>query len=157
MYFTKCFCERFFEAIDLLKNRRVLGGLCGFAKKYNVVLGNLYTIKARKGGAVKAEYLHHLVRDYGMSKSILHKIMLYAEIAESNKRRRREGKPEDFSYIWHISYYLTRYMKRSDIKKEVCDFCKNLRDHELSGAKGRNLQLLALAARWAELELKFQY
>ena len=95
-----------------------------------------------------------LVKDYEMTKSILHKIMLYAEIAELNKRRHKEGKTEDFSYVWHISYYLTRYIKRNDVKKEVCDFCKNLRDHELSGAKGRNLQLLALAARWAEILLR---
>ena len=95
-----------------------------------------------------------LVKDYEMSKSILHKIMLYAEIAESNKRRRKEVKTEDFSYIWHISYYLTRYMKRNDVKREVCDFSKILRNHELSGAKGRNLRLLALAARWAELLLR---
>ena len=59
--------ERFFEAIDLLKRKRILGGLNGFAKKYHVVLGNLYTIKSQKGGAIKAEYLHYLVRDYGIS------------------------------------------------------------------------------------------
>lgn len=59
--------SRFFEAVDLLKRRRVLGGLNGFAKRYHVVLGNLYTIKTKRCGAVKAEYLYYLVRDFGIS------------------------------------------------------------------------------------------
>ena len=59
--------ERFFEAVDMLKRRRELSGIYGFAKKYNVVIGNLYTIKSQKQGAVKAEYLTYLVRDYGIS------------------------------------------------------------------------------------------
>lgn len=59
--------ERFFEAVDLLKRKRTLGGLSAFAKRYHVVLGNLYTIKTQQSGAIKAEYLHYLVRDYGIS------------------------------------------------------------------------------------------
>ena len=59
--------DRFFEAIALLKRRRELGGLNGFAKKYGVVLGNLYTIKSQRQGAIKTEYLMFLVRDYGIS------------------------------------------------------------------------------------------
>ena len=58
---------RFFEAVDMLKRKRLLGGLNGFAKKYNVVIGNLYTIKTQRRGAIKAEYLHYLVRDFGVS------------------------------------------------------------------------------------------
>ena len=59
--------ERFFAAVASLKKQRLLGGLKGFSERYNVVLGNLYTIKTRKRGAVKAEYLHFLVVDYGLS------------------------------------------------------------------------------------------
>lgn len=95
-----------------------------------------------------------LIENYDLSKSILHKLMLYSSIAERNKVLRKEGKPEDFSYIWHISYYLTRYMKRYEDNQVVCDFCRSLRDRDIDYHNGRNLELIALAARWAELELK---
>lgn len=96
-----------------------------------------------------------LIQNYGLSKGILHKLMLYESIAAQNKVRRREGKPEDFSYIWHISYYLTRYMNRYNSNAEVCAFCRQLRDKELDYKRGRRLELIALAARWAELFLKY--
>lgn len=95
-----------------------------------------------------------LIEEYGLSKSILHKLMLYSSIADRNKLLREEGKTEDYSYIWHISYYLTRYMKRYESNQAVCNFCRSLRDHELDYRNGRNLELIALAARWAELILK---
>lgn len=95
-----------------------------------------------------------LIENYDLSKGILHKLMLYSSIADRNKVLRKEGKPEDFSYIWHISYYLTRYMKRYVNNQTVCDFCRSLRDREIDYRNGRNLELIALAARWAELELK---
>lgn len=95
-----------------------------------------------------------LIENYDLSKGILHKLMLYSSIADRNKILRKEGKPEDFSYIWHISYYLTRYMKRYESNQAVCDFCRSLRDREIDYRNGRNLELIALAARWAELELK---
>ena len=95
-----------------------------------------------------------LIENYDLSKGILHKLMLYSSIADRNKVLRKEGKPEDFSYIWHISYYLTRYMKRYENNQTVCDFCRSLRDREIDYRSGRNLELIALAARWAELELK---
>ena len=80
--------------------------------------------------------------------------MLYASIAEQNKVRKREGKVENFSYIWHISYYLTRYISRYKSNDEVCAFCRQLRDKEIDYKNGRRLELIALAARWAELILK---
>lgn len=95
-----------------------------------------------------------LIENCDLSKGILHKLMLYSSIADRNKVLRKEGKPEDFSYIWHISYYLTRYMKRYENNQTVCDFCRSLRDHEIDYHDGRKLELIALAARWAELELK---
>ena len=95
-----------------------------------------------------------LIQDYGLSKGILHKLMLYSSIADQNKVRRQEGKAEDFSYIWHISYYLTRYMNRYKENHVVYDFCRSLRDRELDYKNGRRLELIALAARWAELILK---
>ena len=94
-----------------------------------------------------------LISEYGLSKSILHKLMLYSSIADQNKIRKEEGKTEDFSYIWHVSYYLTRYMKRYK-SEEVRLFCEQLRDHDIDYRNGRQLELIALAARWAELLLK---
>ena len=94
---------------------------------------------------------------YGLSKSILHKIMLYSSIADQNIVRRKEGKPENYSYIWHVSYYLTRYMTRfktNDGNNEVYKFCRQLRDKEINYRNVRKLELIALAARWAELLLK---
>jgi len=95
-----------------------------------------------------------LIKEYDLSKGILHKLMLYSSIADRNKLRRKEGKAEDFSYIWHISYYLTRFMKRYETNTAVCDFCRSLRDREIDYRNGRKLELIALAARWAELILK---
>ncbi len=95
-----------------------------------------------------------LIQNYGLSKGILHKLMLYASIAEQNKVHNQEGKPEDFSYIWHISYYLTRYINRYKENNEVSAFCRQLRDKELSYKNLSSLELIALAARWAELLLK---
>jgi CRISPR/Cas system-associated protein Cas10 (large subunit of type III CRISPR-Cas system) len=97
-----------------------------------------------------------LISEYGLSKSILHKLMLYSSIADQNKVRKEEGKAEDFSYIWHCSYCLTRYMKRYEKNDAVRGFCKQLRDHDINYRNGRQLELIALAARWAELLLKKQ-
>ncbi len=96
----------------------------------------------------------NLISSYGLSKGILHKLMLYSSIADMNKVRRKENKAEDFSFVWHISYYLTRYMTRYNSNKAVSDFCRSLRDREIDYKNGRNLELIALAARWAELILK---
>ena len=95
-----------------------------------------------------------LIKQYDLSKGILHKLMLYSSIADRNKLRRKEGKAEDFSYVWHISYYLTRFMKRYESNLAVREFCRSLRDKEIDYRNGRKLELIALAARWAELILK---
>lgn len=95
-----------------------------------------------------------LIEEYDLSKGILHKLMLYSSIADRNKILRKENKAEDYSFIWHISYYLTRYMKRYESNPAVSDFCRSLRDREIDYRNGRNLELIALAARWAELVLK---
>ena len=95
----------------------------------------------------------NLIQGNDLSKSILHQLMLYASIAQANEKRKNEGKPLDFSYLWHASYYLTRYAKRYK-NPVVSDFVKYLRDHEITLNGGRNLQLIALAARWAELQLR---
>ena len=99
------------------------------------------------------------VGDYGLSKSVLHKLMLYAEISEMNREQRHQGKREDFSYIWHASYHFARMMDpykhgNKPHRQEILTFLKSLRDMDMAGKQGRNLELTALAARWAELTLR---
>lgn len=95
-----------------------------------------------------------MVKSFDLSKSILHKLMLYASVAQKNEQRKAEGKAQDYSYLWHASYYLTRYIKRYEKNRVIVDFVKNLRDKEITLNGGQNLQLIALAARWAELQLR---
>lgn len=90
------------------------------------------------------QQMYDLIQYFGMSRGILHKLMHYALIAR---------KVNDYSYLWHATYYLTRYISRYKNQTEVCNFCANLRDKELV-AGPRKYELLAIAARWAELELR---
>ena len=92
-----------------------------------------------------------LITKYSLSKNILHQIMLYSSIVDKNKILKAD-EPKNYSYIWHLCYYLTRYAKRYENSMEICEFCYNLRDNELKNE--RKLELIALAARWAELLLK---
>ncbi|OJV38785.1 MAG: type III-A CRISPR-associated protein Cas10/Csm1 [Bacteroidales bacterium 36-12] len=87
---------------------------------------------------------------HAMSKGILHRMMLFAAIQAENKRKKDQPdfKP-DLSYYWNSAYYLKRYMENKDA--EVIEFCKTLQVEVLDS---RKLELIALAARWAELEIK---
>lgn len=98
---------------------------------------------------------YHLIHNKGMSSSLLHKIMLYASISDNNRQKERKGEPQDYRYIWHMTYYLTRFINRynKEKDKEIQDFCKRLRDKEVTN--DRNLELLSVAARWAELLIKY--
>lgn len=110
------------------------------------------------------EFVTEYHKDYGFSKSILHKIMLYSNIADLNKERKAKGLSPNYSYMWHMSYYLTRYMdkwkafgnerneEKRKVKAKLYRFCKGLRDDYLP--KNRHLELIAVAARWAELLLQ---
>ena len=109
---------------------------------------------------VFVEYISKYSKDYGFSKSLLHKIMLYSELADMNIEREAKGKPKNYSHVWHMSYYMTRYTNKyknygnDKTKEKLYIFCRSLRDEHLPKNKGRCLQLLAVAARWAELILK---
>lgn len=106
------------------------------------------------------EYISKYKEEYGFSKSLLHKIMLYSEIADRNIELKSRNKNVDYSYIWHMAYYITRFMDKfknyadDKTKKELYDFCRDLRDKHLPTKDGRNLTLIAIAARWAELTLR---
>jgi CRISPR/Cas system-associated protein Cas10 (large subunit of type III CRISPR-Cas system) len=89
-----------------------------------------------------------LVNNHGMSKGLLHKIMYYYGMQKESEKDKQQ-----MSYIWHSAYYLTRFMdKYKKDQPKVYDFCKQVRDTRITKAK--ELKLLAIACRWAELILK---
>jgi len=91
-----------------------------------------------------------LINGYGMSKAILHRLMLFSEIQANNKMNEgKDGFTPDLSYYWNSAYYLKRFMEEKDLI--VVDFCKTLQTDVINH---RKLELIALAARWAELEIK---
>lgn len=114
-------------------------------------LGN--TISWNKEFAVvksKKDEFVNLIKNSGMSKGILHRIMIFAEIQADNKKNK--GKTDfvpDLSYHWNAAYYLKRFMENKD--DVVKDFCKTLQPDMYND---KTLELIALAARWAELQLK---
>ena len=90
---------------------------------------------------LKEEFCHQ-IKDNNLSQGILHQLMKYAAMATGGK---------SFSYLWHSAYYLTRLTDRCP--PDAKTFVTELRNQRLT--KGvRQYQLTALAARWAELELR---
>jgi len=103
-----------------------------------------------------------------MPRSILHKIMTFAELKQEYEeylKLKKEGRPLSISeehkkdgvrYAWHTVYYLKRFKERFDEKKpkekEIRDFCDELQKEALGNT--RNYDLMSIAARWAELILK---
>ncbi|MFR9543557.1 MAG: hypothetical protein SNH27_16090 [Rikenellaceae bacterium] len=60
--------ERFFEALDILKQHKKIRGLNTFVKQYDLNYWNMHTLKKNKEtGWLKPIYLHYLVVDYGIS------------------------------------------------------------------------------------------
>lgn len=90
---------------------------------------------------LKDEFCYQIINN-SLSQGILHQLMKYAAMATAGK---------SFNYLWHSAYYLTRLTERCSPAAKT--FVQNLRNQRLT--KGvRQYQLTALAARWAELELK---
>ncbi len=84
-----------------------------------------------------------LCSQWNMPRSILHKIMQFHIM----------HKEENPAYLWNTAYYLKRFEEGKN--KEICDFCDELKNLILtSPQKQRNIELLAISARWAELELR---
>lgn len=94
-----------------------------------------------------------LIENFDMSKSILHRIMLFGLKVKANKQRVEEGKSKDYSYMWHAAYFLSRFKERYKKQKQITEFCDDLKINQLSGNE-RRFELMALAARWAELEIR---
>lgn len=79
-------------------------------------------------------------REGNMPRSILHKVMTFADMKKRNQ----------ISYIWNTAYFLKRFT--SGKPEGVKRFCDKLLKELLRTP--RNYELMAVAARWAELELK---
>ncbi len=97
-----------------------------------------------------------LIQNHNMSRSILHKLMQLASIQKYNNKMILENntfKP-DLSYKWNTVYYLKRFRDRYKSDSNLTLFIKNL-EISLFADHGRNYELVSLAARWAELDLKF--
>lgn len=87
------------------------------------------------------EKMVHLCLYEGMPRSILHKLMLFWQMKQRG----------DKSYIWNATYFLTRFSQEK--KGAIPDFCNKLKTEICSQ---RKLDLISIAARWAELELRFE-
>lgn len=85
-----------------------------------------------------------LITENGMSKGILHQIMMYYD------KIKRDS--SDLSYLWHTAYYLTRYIDKYKNNERIKEFCEKLRDKELLNKE--NFRLIAISCRWAELLLR---
>lgn len=80
-----------------------------------------------------------LCKDNGMPRSILHRLMVLNDLCQRGETK----------YLWHTAYFLKRFTEgKSDEIKELCNELKT----KLTSP--RQYQLTALAARWAELELR---
>lgn len=86
-----------------------------------------------------------MVKNYNLPKGLLFKIMQYGEMAKLDNQ---------YDYIWHTVYYLSRAMERCGKESPIYAFCKELRDEQM--IVPRKVVLLSVAARWAELLLRFQ-
>lgn len=118
----------------------------GILKKNAFTLFN-ETISWENDFAYVKEYkdkFFELITQEGMSKSILHQLMEYYEKIKSS--------PDDLSYLWHTTYYLTRYIDRYNKNSKIKEFCEQLRNGEL--LKKENFRLIAISCRWAELLLR---
>ena len=80
-----------------------------------------------------------LCENDNMPRSIMHKLMTLNAM-------RKEG---ELRYVWNTAYFLKRFADGKT--KAVQDFCKALQTELLDA---RKFELIALAARWAELKLR---
>ena len=90
---------------------------------------------------MKNEMLYQIDTN-AVSKGLLQQLMLYAQMAERG----------DLKYLWHATYYLTRMIKEKQ-NSPAKEYLQNLRDKQITRGAA-HMRLIALAARWAEQELR---
>lgn len=101
------------------------------------------------------------ITDNGLSRAILHKLIQYRQIKD--KHLHNENQQPDYSFLWHTAYYLKRFREKfipKDREPEnvVNGFIKDLQEELLTSGRNnyRFYELIALSARWAEMELKYK-
>lgn len=154
------------DKFPIAKAAELAGDAEDFAKHYNNSAKNAFCMfNECVSWSDEFEYVKrykeqfvNLIKNYSLSKGLLHRIMSYAGIVKENMiiaKENEEGnnkRKTDMSYLWHTAYYLTRYRERYMNNNVVRVFCEDLRDKQL--IKTDNYRLMSLAARWAELELR---
>ena len=101
---------------------------------------------------LKDEFVR-LVKE-GMAKGILHKLMQFASIKKANDKYMAEKQDNkvDLSYKWNTAYYLKRFVDRFKTNGEIKYFINELQTKLF--INNRSYDLVALAARWAELQIR---
>lgn len=92
--------------------------------------------------------------DDGMPKGILHKLMEFATIKKANDKHKENDEADkiELSYKWNTAYYLKRFSERFKKNEEIKFFINKLQTDLFE--TNRSYDIVALAARWAELELR---
>lgn len=92
----------------------------------------------------------------GMPTAILHKIMSFSSIKKENDRIKKENQQDkvDLSYKWNTAYYLKRFADRYKQNEEIKYFVNKLQKDLFVD---NTYDKVALAARWAELQLKMKH
>ena len=83
--------------------------------------------------------------------------MHFASLKKANDTFIKDNKKDkiDFSYKWNAAYYLKRFNDRhGKNNNEINKFIISLQNKFIIDNNNRNYELMALAARWAELEYR---
>ncbi|HMQ59267.1 MAG TPA: type III-A CRISPR-associated protein Cas10/Csm1 [Flavilitoribacter sp.] len=127
------------------------------AKNAVTFFGQTVSWRTEFGEAARLKnQLSAFCRSRGMSKSLLQQIQRYYALHRHNRVLKAKGEEPDLSYKWHQAYYLKRFSEREkdqEVKEFVMGLSRKLLHHPEFGSD-RYLELAALAARWAEYELK---
>jgi CRISPR-associated protein Csm1 len=151
------------EKFPIAKAAQLAGEAEENAKKSNPLKNSFNLFGENISWNKEFDYVHNWKEEFvsrcgsnSVPRSILHKIMQFAQIIKQNKQIEqsiKDGKETkkniDLSYIWNTTYFLTRFYddKNLEIKKWLQELLIEL-------SNTRKYELIAIAARWAELELK---
>ena len=94
-----------------------------------------------------------------LSKAVLHKIMLFHHLNTKHLKNKSKGKEkdskQDITWRWHAAYYIGRHRKQSNTEAmAVLEALWMNNEYANNNLGDRAITLLAVAARWAELELR---
>jgi len=93
----------------------------------------------------------------GLSRSILHKLQLFKQIKDKHKSANAKSKKPDFSYRWNTAYFFGRLMPKEDT--ELKTFLNEMKIELMCNQlfkEDRFYDICAIAARWAEFELRMK-